>query len=971
MIPKSRNPRIKAPAQQLMPFMSPGMIKGFKSFPAASSLTPDYAALLGNTRLGNQGVQARNGNASVSTSLSGIVRGVYSCSFNGASTIFAATWDGSTHISIYSSTDEGATWTNISPTSGKYGDTRLTGSASSGPVYFSVVTDNDISGTNRDMLIIENGTDTPRIYGYNEVSAITVTMSEAIQPPAVPNTSNLYQQAGFANFFNVKNFGSQTITNGGGATPPTITNAAGAAIDLAIVAGTTLNSWAQVVFSSSVDFSKSTQLTMIVDQALTLTASSYASTTGVITFPANSFNTGGLVGTTAYVSAGTGARQSFTVQANTATTVTPTNIPTVALDNTSVIKFAVMPDPQLLYQKLKIEIGDGTNRQTCFDPSNNIGSILVTSYPSTVSSTALQIAVPMPTASPLTLSAITTIRISYVSSAVVKTDAQFYVMAAGGITQGGASFGAAYHSSGSHQTGPGTVITNKNQVPLSQLSAGTGYGNLYLIEDQRFFYDYLVSADIPSSTYTTQGIDILIVYREDVGQGYFYFATYGIFATYSASNWILWNAGTTTVTVGLLGNAGPVGGGNCGNLVNFGKPLPNAGNVCLPVGTASLWIDGRCFVCSGSTLWISEYSQPFLFTKAQRFLSPGNPDPLSGTTILKSGETIQQIVAIGASPTSSTSLGGPLDGTGTVYFWTDKNFYKVLGFSAQGLDQTSLVGTHGTLSPNSVARNRTGIYWLDNFGQVCYYTAGMSMIYGVSIPDQQINVISLYKVDNDIPYIPSNTGSSPYNRKQFVAGACNNNRYYMAYTKSSGTANVQALVFCEQLGTFDSLDDFAYSGSTYSAEFILPYYSASAGRVKTLYFSPATTTTNVLEHEVPGNTNTVNYKFTTRQIFDNFANAMEIDTVTVGISNDNASGFALTVDRYYITQLGQTTRTSTLNFLSQGGTPSYQVLTDGPIGDTGTTAQLSIYGAVPGGTTFLSLNAVVQRTKTTNYVRST
>ena len=964
MIPKSRNPRIKAPTQTLTPFLAPGMVRGFKSFPEASSLTPDFAALLGNTRLGNQGIQARNGNVSVSTSLSGIVRGVYSCSFDGTSTIFAATWDGSTKVSIYKSTDDGATWTNISPTSGRYGDTRLTGSASSGPVYFSLVNDVDITGTSWDMLIIENGHDTPRIYGYNEAAPITLTMSLASQPPSVPNTSNLFQQTGFAHPFNVKGFGTQTFSNTG-ATPLVLANGSGQAITLTVPASVTLNSTAKVVFSSSVDFSTATQFVIICDQQNAFTVQSYSGSTAK--FSGTPFTTGALNGSKVYVSAGTGAGQYLNVVANDTNSLTFSPAPSVNLDNTSVIQLA--QDPLLFYQKLKVELYDGTNYQTCFDPSTHTGSILALTYPDTVSDSGLQIAYPMPTGSPLTLSAITGVRFTYVSSNGVATQAQIYLMAAGGQTQGGASFGVAYHSSGSHQTGPGTIITNKGPQPLSQLNAGSNYGNLYIIDDQRFYFDYLVSADIPLSSISS-GIDTLLVYRQDVGQTGYYYAAFGLFATYSAGNWILWNANTTTVTIGLDGNAGPVGGDSLGNLVNFSKPFPDAGNVCLPIGTTSIWINGRCFVCSGSTLWISEYGQPFLFTLAQRFISPGQPDPLSGTTILKSGETLQQIVAIGATPTSSSSLGGPLDGTGTVYFWTDANFYKIMGFSAQGLDQTSLVGTHGTLSPNSVARNRTGIYWLDNYGQVCYYTAGTSMIYGVSIPDQQINVISLYKVDNEIPYIPGNTGSSPYNRKQFAMGVCNNNRYYLAYTKSGGTANVEALVFCEQLGTFDSLDDFAYNGTTYSAEFMLPYYSASAGRVKTLYFSPASTTTNVLEHEVPGNTNTVNFKFTTRQIFDNFANLVEIDTVTVGISSDNAAGFALTVDRYYITQLGQTTRTSTLNFLSQGGTPSYQVLTDAPIGDTGITAQLSIYGLVPGSTTFLSLNAVVERTKTTGYVRS-
>lgn len=939
MIPKTRNPKIQGVPTTLTPFFGPGLIQGFKSYPVPSSLQPNEAALLQNIRTESGSLTARWGDRVIAR-LPGTIWGVYSCTFNGVSTMFVAC--GTSTVSIYYSVNEGVTWTLISPSSGRYGDTRL---ATGYQVYFSLVNDVDITGTTRDMLIIENGHDTPRIYGYNEASPITLTMSLASQLPSVPNTSNLFQQTGFAHPFNVKGFGTQTFTNTG-ATPLVLANGSGQAITLTVPASVTLNSTAKVVFSSSVDFSTATQFVVIVDQRNSLTAQSYSSPT--VKFAGTPFVVGALNGSTVYVSSGTGSGQSLKVTSNDTNSLTFSPAPSVNLDNTSVIQLA--QDPLLFYQKLKVELYDGTNYQTCFDPSTNTGSILALTYPSTVSNSGLQIAYPMPTGSPLTLSAITGVRFTYVSSNVVATQAQIYLMAAGGQTQGGASFGVAYHSSGSHQTGPGTIITNKGPQPLSQLNAGSNYGNLYIIDDQRFYFDYLVSADIPLSSISS-GIDTLLVYRQDVGQSGYYYAAFGLFATYSAGNWILWNANTTTVTVGLDGNAGPVGGDSLGGLVNFSKPLPDAGNVCLPIGTASLWIDGRCFVCSGSTLWISEYSQPFLFTLAQRFISPGVPDQLSGTTILKSGETIQQIVALGAAPTSSSSLGGPLDGTGTVYFWTDANFYKIMGFSAQGLDQTALVGTHGTLSPFSLARNRTAVYWLDQNGEICTYSSGISALYGATIPDQQINVLSLHKVDSDTPYIPNS-------RKAYVCGFCNNNRYYLAYTKSGGSYNAQGLVFSIDQGVFVSLDTFG----SYNCDWALPYYSATDGYIKSFIFSAATH--DMLLYEEPNNTYLVNWNFTSREIYDAMASIMEIDTVLVTNSGVSSGSFTMTINRIF-NGLSGSPITSSVTFT--GGIP--QALTDGPIGGEGIRAQLNLSASMPGGTSILAINAFVKQTGSTGYVR--
>lgn len=74
-----------------------------------------------------------------------------------------------------------------------------------------------------------------------------------------------------------------------------------------------------------------------------VTVSSYNSSTGAMTFPASTFITTTLAGLPFRVVGGTGSGSvSGIISANTATVITPTNVPLVVLDSTSVVEFPYM-----------------------------------------------------------------------------------------------------------------------------------------------------------------------------------------------------------------------------------------------------------------------------------------------------------------------------------------------------------------------------------------------------------------------------------------------------------------------------------------------------------------------------------------------------------------------------------------------------------------------------------------------------
>jgi hypothetical protein len=953
MIPRLKNAGTKMQPVDIVPMFQPTKMQGFQSYPEPSSLPPQLFSLINNGRLSKGVITVRDGDPTSTNYIDSLtssyhVRGVYESLFNGVQTIFVAIGDGSTRVNIYKSTDEGATWSNISPSSGMFGDTRLSGSSTSGPVYFQVVKDNAYGGTSYDVVVIQNGTDTPRIYAQG-------VMSIQNQPQAITNTSAIQQRWGFANFFPIEFYFYQTFSNTG-ATPIVLSNPAGAYINLNVPSGASTNSTATVAWSGALDFSKSTQFVMITDQFKSFAVSSYASTTGVITFPANSFNSFGLVGLTCDVISGTGAGQSFTVQSNTATTITPANIPSTILDNTSVVRVPISPDPQLLYQNLKVAFTDNVGvTATIFDPSAQIGSIVATTYPSNVSLTGLQVGYALPTGGTIDYAHITKIVFTYLPSAAIPTNLQIYVMAAGGETQGGARFGLAYHSSYPRGTGPGLVITNTQAAPMGDIGAGNGMTNLTLLENQAFYYDYEVRAVVPNSANVANGVDTLLIFRQDVGQSGYYYCQQAPVATYSAGTWTADPSNPLVIGRQISDHY------DLSGLVNFAQPLPSGAALTTPIGTAMDFINGRFLICGGATLWISDYQQPFLFTLAQRFLSPGVPDELSGTTQTRPGETFQQISALGAIPATSGVSNSPLSGTSTVYIWTDSNFYQLPGFSPTGLNTLSFVASHGTNSPYSVARLRTALYWLDNQNEICTFSAGMSMLYGTNVPDMQTHVLSLYRVDDQ-------TLGIPQNRLAWVSGAVRNNRYYLAYSAPSASTNQQALVWSDQQGFWESIDTFGgtVANSQTECAFMMPYVTGTsgsgAGYQKLYYFGTDASGVYMAEHEVPGDTSNVSFNVTFRELNSAFTKLIEMDTVQVAASSAHGA-FTLYTSRVID---GQTSTPSigmmtwpagviaTKTDMKVPGLPYYK-----QVGGTGNRILLSIYNTsgIPGGTTILSVSA--------------
>lgn len=161
--------RTYVPSLTDSPLLYPGSLLGMNSSVNPSALSPEFAALITNGRLGDGVLTARNAGISIGTlpgSSSNVICGAYEFTLDGVLTWFLAIGDG-TRATVYISIDSGVNWSSITPSSGPYGDMRIpNATADTKYVYMGVARDASYYGqATYDLVVLQNGTVAPRIYG--------------------------------------------------------------------------------------------------------------------------------------------------------------------------------------------------------------------------------------------------------------------------------------------------------------------------------------------------------------------------------------------------------------------------------------------------------------------------------------------------------------------------------------------------------------------------------------------------------------------------------------------------------------------------------------------------------------------------------------------------------------------------------------------------------------------------------------
>lgn len=296
--------------------------------------------------------------------------------------------------------------------------------------------------------------------------------------------------------------------------------------------------------------------------------------------------------------------------------------------------------------------------------------------------------------------------------------------------------------------------------------------------------------------------------------GTFYFAfistLYG--AGYSGTT-RQWVKSFSTVTINVTLNSYAV------SSINFNREAPSAFQLPIPIARACLYAHNRAFVGGVKDdtsqfglgdIYYSWERNPFRWQQVQE-------DELRGGYVQLGDEEVQAFLA-----SASAQLGA-----GRVFCYSSKNLYSLgdsgpfatAGFSASDLSRPVIIGPHGTLSPMSVAQGYNAIFWLDQDAQI--------MRFG---PDGLRNICR--------QTVSSRTEAAVSSRKGRFSGAFRKDRYYFAYTPSAETENNRVLVWNEKMQAWES-EDYETVNANFENLMIYSTSSSSSTTARLFFFDTA------------------------------------------------------------------------------------------------------------------------------------
>lgn len=245
--------------------------RGMNTSMSAFGLQDGWFPLLRNIRLGDGTLRCRGGqSASIATVMaSGTFMGAATLNINGTETMFVATLTGGA-VRVYKSTTGSSFATEVTAGSGEFGNTRLTDTGR----LVSFSTFRTPRSLFYDMVLIQNGTDTPRVYN---TSTNKCSKHEAIGAPHL--IKDYPVQLKTNGYFDIKSSANTTYSGGaGGITMADATLSGGSATTDNVVRVSIANTVANndsvtCTFSATASFgtggARATQLFVGLDTAYT------------------------------------------------------------------------------------------------------------------------------------------------------------------------------------------------------------------------------------------------------------------------------------------------------------------------------------------------------------------------------------------------------------------------------------------------------------------------------------------------------------------------------------------------------------------------------------------------------------------------------------------------------------------------------------------------------------------------------
>jgi hypothetical protein len=677
--------------------VSTALCRGMFSALAPGALHPGQFSLIQDLRFDTAALQARYPTVSHSTTglpsyhtnsgypnTSGPGRGIWSGQLNGTTYVIQAVYDG-TKVGIYFSTD-GLTYTTGTATSGAYGDTRMTDTG----LPFSFAAANNPNDGN-DYLLIQNGTDQPRVFSTASANSVHVWPINQYSAPAWAETTPVYGRLrSLVNLSTITGITSEE-SYGGASQTDFVVSQAGSGSDTywtLLVKDTVAAGY--VTYCQVSNFDLNTQVVIASDNY----ASSLWSQIAI------DVSTNGTTWVPLY---GTGGTYAAPVENLWTDPAFPGSAGTTG---------GLGGEDLLAYNCAQLaQISPGTTY-----------SYIAFRYVGTPPANG------------------TTFNIHLIAGGGdFEAFQNVFALSYAGLNQIDESPGVQM---------PGTTATNQNCGALD----GTATVAPTVLYAQGIYYDYTFDVCSPNATDLANFCDTINLYRSDfngtVFEDYFYAGHWRMGGWESgAGAW--WNQEPSLPP--LISTAPltspvtyPTGTGSYLAAPDPSRYAPDTYNTTVPVASAMTDAVSRTFIGNVGSYAFSEYGQPFRFRPALLVVN-GAPVARSAATVKLSGQTVYSF----ATP-SGSALNSQM-----VFFWTQVRTYALGGFDGYSLSQPACQSEVGISAPNSIVQYKDSIYFLDDNQEVRDFKYGRANLYGYQAYAYDLMpAISKLRVDDQTKAIP-------------------------------------------------------------------------------------------------------------------------------------------------------------------------------------------------------------------------
>lgn len=511
-----------------------------------------------------------------------------------------------------------------------------------------------------------------------------------------------------------------------------------------------------------------------------------------------------------------------------------------------------------IWSRMRLAIYDGTTQYILYDPSENPEALVLIPIDDKYAVALIDIDTVYDTGLTLVSSGLPTginfdrIRLQWQDVApAANTTISIYSITFGGGVRWGVQAGVAYFGDLSRAESRGVVCANVPN-PLLKDVGGTPIPNTRLVASTAARYNLRVTTHKFSSlsANATRVVPYILT-----SAGY-------EFLQAAVDPYDMSSSSTREVIEILLKNEDTVS-----------RSMPSEFHESVPIGTCMGHTGSRLVVgnarpadstvTSGDgQVWLSAHEYPFRFSRVVTQYSNGEINPSSPVAVTVGSDEV----------TAVASVTNAYTGSDPIAVFTGQRVHRLEGSDASSLSRPYLASDYGTRSPNSIT----------NYGRSLIYLGTDRQVRFLHDPER---ALSLTFVEDKLRGIPDE-------RVPHVSAAVFRDRYYLAITPLSDTANTQILIFDRRTGGW-------FSDSTSStARFQRLITVVENDKQKLFFFS---TNGGIYEHENGSATLDIGTEITAIMRFreihvPNFLSNVSVDRV--GVLCDKVAAKQVTIRRY-------------------------------------------------------------------------